>query len=35
MIPVEVGVPTLQRKIENWEINNECLKMDLDLIEEL
>jgi len=35
MIPFEVGKPTFQRQIEDWEINNECLRTNLDLIEEL
>jgi len=35
MIPVEINEPTLQRQIEDWNINNECLRTDLDLIEEL
>jgi len=35
MLPVEVNEPTLRRQIEDWNINNECLRTDLDLIEEL
>jgi len=35
MMPVEVNKPTLRRKIEDLNINNECLRTDLDLIEEL
>ncbi|XP_068478945.1 uncharacterized protein [Phaseolus vulgaris] len=35
MLLVEVNEPTLQRQIEDWNINNECLRTDLDLIEEL
>ena len=35
MLPVEVNEPTLRRQMEDWNINNECLRTDLDLIEEL
>jgi len=35
MIPVEVNEPTLQRQIEDWNINNKFLRTNLDLIEEL
>ena len=35
MLPVEVSEPTLRRQMEDWNINNECLRTDLDLIEEL
>ena len=35
MLPIEVNEPTLRRQIEDWNINNECLKAELDLIEEL
>jgi len=35
MIPVEVGEPTLQRKIEDLGINDECLRRDLNLLQEL
>ena len=35
MLPVEVTEPTLRRQMEDWNINNECLRTDLDLIEEL
>jgi len=35
MIPVEVGEPTLRRQIEDWGINNECLRTNLDIIKEL
>jgi len=35
MIPVEVNEPTLRRQIEDWNINNECFRTYLDLIEEL
>ena len=35
MLPIEVNEPTLRRQIEDWNINNECLRTDLDLIEEL
>ena len=35
MLPVEINEPTLWRQIEDWNSNNECLRTDLDLIEEL
>jgi len=35
MLSIEVNEPTLQRQIEDWNINKECLRTDLDLIEEL
>jgi len=35
MLPVEVNESTLRRQMEDWNINNECLRTDLDLIEEL
>jgi len=35
MLPIEVNEPTLQRQIEEWNVNNECLRTNLDLIEEL
>ena len=35
MLPIDVSEPTLQRQIEDWSVNNECLKAELDLIEEL
>jgi len=35
MLPIEVNEPTLRRQIEDWNINNECLRTNLDLIEEL
>ncbi|XP_068474734.1 uncharacterized protein [Phaseolus vulgaris] len=35
MLPIEVSEPTLWRQIEDWSVNNECLKAELDLIEEL
>jgi len=35
MLPIEINEPTLQRQIEDWKINNECLRTYLDLIEEL
>jgi len=35
MLPIEINEPTLRRQIEDWNINNECLRTNLDLIEEL
>jgi len=35
MLPIEINEPTLRRQIEDWNINNECLRTGLDLIEEL
>jgi len=35
MMPVEVGESTLRRQIENLGINDECLRADLYLLEEL
>jgi len=35
MLPIEVNEPTLRRQIEDWNVNNECLRTNLDLIEEL
>ncbi|XP_068491966.1 uncharacterized protein [Phaseolus vulgaris] len=35
MLPIEVNEPTFRRQIEDWNIINECLRTDLDLIEEL
>ena len=35
MLPIEINESTLQRQIEDWNINNECLRTYLDLIEEL
>lgn len=31
MISLEVGEPTLQRKIKDFEINDECLKTKLNI----
>jgi len=35
MLPIEVSEPILRRQIEDWSVNNECLKAKLYLIEEL
>jgi len=34
MIPVEVGEPTLKRRLEDLDINNGNLRANLDLLEE-
>jgi len=35
MLPIEINEPTLRRQIEDWNINNECLRTDMDLTEVL
>jgi len=35
MLPVEVGETTLRRQMDNLKINEECMKTELDLLEEL
>jgi len=35
MLPVEVGEPTIRREIDNLKLNEECLKTELDLLQEM
>jgi len=35
MLPVEVGETTLRRQMNKLNINEECMKTELDLLEEL
>jgi len=35
MLPVEVGETTLRRQLNDLKLNKECMKTDLDLLEEL
>jgi len=35
MLPVEVGETTLHRQLDDLKINEECMKTELDLLEEL
>jgi len=35
MLPVEVGETTLRRQMNKLKINEECMKTELDLLEEL
>jgi len=34
MLPVEVGEPTIRRELHNLKINEECLRTELDLLQE-
>jgi len=35
MLPVEVGEPTIRRKLDNLKLNEECLKTELDLLQKM
>jgi len=35
MLPVEIGEATIRRQLKDLSLNNECMKTELDLLEEL
>lgn len=35
MLPIEIGETTLRRQLNDLKINEECMKIELDLLEEL
>jgi len=35
MLPVEVGEAMIRRQLKDLALNNECMKTELDLLEEL
>jgi len=35
MLPVEIGEATIRRQLRDLSLNNECMKTELDLLDEL
>jgi len=35
MLPIEVGEPTIRHELDNLKLNNLCLKIELDILQEL